>query len=289
MNHENIDPERALLGRAVQRPRRTTTSREQALRVLAAAGIDPEGLPRPAAAPIDEPVIPPAIDRLPLLLRDEVCVFCGSSAEGGICDDCDEKNSRNNVEIAGQEQERIRAARLERFRIAVGDYADTDPEQLPDTAARKAARQYVIGGRRGLTIFGPGRTGKTRSAVWIGRREHDAGKWVEFHQCAELRLAISEFNRKGEVGISTRPLFACDVLILDDFGNNEFDRKAEEFFLNLTEHRVNHGRRTIVTTQYNGTQLTALFKTRQMADAILRRIGREYCMTADTKTGEVIL
>lgn len=280
-NDRNDETARRLLGHPIRKDREPKTGAAEVARVLADAGIEP-------GEPIEREPVHEPIHTTPALMREDTCFFCGEMSNGPVCDDCEAKNQNQNERIEREKVAEVQAARLEIFRERVGGYFDTDPDLLPDFAARRAARDYMIGGKRSITFFGPGRTGKTRSAVWLGRREHDAGKWVEFRQCGELRQEIAEHARNGTLSKGSRPLYACDVLILDDFGNHEFTRTACEFFLALLEKRTIQGRRNFVTGQYDGPQLRELIKPLQMAEAIMRRIGREFATTVNTQSGQII-
>jgi DNA replication protein DnaC len=288
MNQNDIA--RRLLGHEIYRgpqPRTSAGTAEIARQLLAEQGIDPDSLPAPE--PRREPAkAPESPGLLSTLLDGRTCIYCGDSADM-ICDDCAAKGDRLREEQAAAEESKRQAARLEIFRDRVGGYFDTEFDLLPDTICRRAVADWIpsnLGGRRGLTIVGPGKTGKTRSAVLISRREHDRGEWVEFRQCGELRQEVAQHARNGEFARGVKALFSCGVLILDDFGNHEFTRTAEEFFLSLLERRAITRRRTIVTSQYDAKQLGELFHTRQMADAVLRRIGIEFVSTAHTGTGD---
>ncbi len=210
------------------------------------------------------------------------CLYCGENAPEGVCDDCDAVAAEKNAALG----ERLTAAAIEArkrdFREKVGNYADNQLELLPDTAAIRAVPSFIVGGQFGMTIMGPGSTGKTRAACMIAEKEITAGHWVEFRQCGDLRQEIIGHARKGEHAQGVRPLIRCALLVLDDFGNHEFTRTTEEFFLSLLEKRNNTGKRTVVTSQYHASQLRPLFTTPQMADAILRRMGKQFATVVNT-------
>lgn len=210
----------------------------------------------------------------------DVCLYCGEPADL-VCDECDRKAQASSAAADEAKRRRKIAERREKFRESFREYADTDRDKLPRTAALTAATSFIVGGTKGLLITGPGRTGKTRSATWICRRELEEGRTVDFIAAPDLRASfghVRDFERVPR----WRTLIGVDVLVIDDFGNHTFTRAAEEGFLNLIEARINRKKRTIVTSQYNSAQLAALLTTDQMADALLRRIGGEFNAIADT-------
>ncbi len=226
-------------------------------------------------------------DRTAFIGIPNTCFHCGDTSAEIICPDCEARIQAANAAAEQRIAEQAIQRRLDIFREKVGDYADTVKDLLPATAARRIAGEYYVGGKAGLTISGPGDTGKTRACVWIAGQEVLAGRWVDFRQCGDLRREIGDHARHGEFGRAVKPLMQCDVLILDDFGNHEFTRTTEEFFLSLLERRTNGGRRNFITSQYTSAQLRKLFTTEQMADAILRRIGRQYATLVNTADNTV--
>jgi DNA replication protein DnaC len=230
-----------------------------------------------------------ALAKLMRFAKSTSCIYCGENAPDGVCDDCDRTAEAKNVALGERLALGALEAKKRAFREKVGNYCDNQPELLPDTAAIRAVPQFVVGGRCGLTLIGPGSTGKTRAACMVAEKEMAAGNWVEFRQCGDLRQEVIGFARKGEQAQGVRPLLKCDLLILDDFGNHEFTRTTEEFFLSLLERRTNTGKRTVVTTQYQPAQLKALFTTPQMADAILRRVGKQFALVANTGDNTITL
>ena len=226
-------------------------------------------------------------DRPAIFGTHNTCFHCGDTCADIVCPDCEAKIEAKNRALADRQADEDVQRRLDLFRSKVGNYADTVKDLLPATAARRIAGEYFVGGKAGLTISGPGDTGKTRACVWIAGQELQAGRWVDFRQCGDLRREIGDHARNGEFGRAVKPLMQCEVLILDDFGNHEFTRTTEEFFLSLLERRTNGGRRTFITSQYTADQLKPLFTTDQMADAVLRRIGRQYATIVNTADNTV--
>ncbi len=220
--------------------------------------------------------------------RADTCIFCGDPTTEMVCPECDAKNTAANEAKQAQDMNARHRERERAFQDKIGNYADTEMVRLPETAARRAAAEYVIGSGAGLTISGPGDTGKTRSAVWVAMKEVAAGRWAEFRQCGELRQEVVQHAKNGEWGRGIGPLMRCDLLVLDDFGNHEFTRTAEEFFLAMLERRTNTGKRTFVTTQYTAEQLRKLFTTEQMADAVLRRIGKGFATMVNTRENLIL-
>lgn len=225
----------------------------------------------------------------PLLLeRTNLCFYCGEiiNPDDVICDDCDREKQEFNEKKKQEADAQDLARRVREFNESCGAYGDVDPTKLPDTAAYRAASGLITGGSRGLTIAGPSRTGKTYSAVWAARREVQAGLSAEFINSAELRASVGHSRDILRLPTVSR-LMRVGILILDDFGNNEFSRAGEELFQMILERRHIRRLRTFVTTQYTPDQLRVLMNTTQTADAICRRIGVEFNAMGNTATGEV--
>lgn len=221
------------------------------------------------------------------------CMYCGEPAEM-VCDECEAQNQAAEAQRLAEQEAQHKADRRAAFRIKVGDYADTELARLPEGSAREIATTYALGSGAGLTLSGVGGKGKTRAAVFIAQKElEQSGAWVEFHQCGALRQEMAAFARNGEWARGIKPLMKCDILILDDLGNHDVTRTLEEMLLAVLEHRTMTRKRTFVTTQYSVDELrgtdgkTGVFSTMQMADAILRRIGRQFATIVNTTTGSI--
>lgn len=221
------------------------------------------------------------------------CMYCGEPAEM-VCDECEAQNQAAEAQRVAEQEAAHKAERRAAFREKVGDYADTELARLPEGAAREIATTYPLGSLAGLTLSGTGGKGKTRAAVFVAQKElEQSGAWVEFRQCGALRQEMAAFARNGEWARGIKPLMKCDILILDDLGNHDITRNLEEMLLAVLEERTSRRKRTFVTTQYTTDELrgtdgkAGVFSTMQMADAILRRIGRQFATIVNTTANTI--
>lgn len=159
-------------------------------------------------------------------------------------------------------------------------YADAD---LADLLADKeqaghaqAAREWwAKEGAATLVAAGSVGTGKTHLAYALGNRAVAQGRWVEVWSVADLLVDL----RPSGDPTAERRARDCDLLILDDLMALNVSPWAVEIITAIVDHRVNTGRRQVVTTNVPSDALTAAWGNR-----LMDRLA--YRMVAVVMTGE---
>ena len=223
---------------------------------------------------IDDPVIKRVLNSL------WSQVTCGPCATQAI----QEKADRDK---AARQNERLESWRS----ICPLIYQETDPTY--PTLCKKAYRKtmaYQFKGGKGLVLGGDSRSGKTRSAFDLLRREYMAGRSVKHIMAASFSLwnrdAAKHGLRRWESEIK-RP----DILFIDDVGKaitgDGRGDYAESQFWAILETRFAHGLPVVLTIQQSGEQMQERMSG-EVGKAFVERI-REFCdqIKFETQKGEV--
>jgi DNA replication protein DnaC len=211
---------------------------------------------------IDDPIIKRVLEGL------WSQVTCGPCAKQAI----DEK---------AQREKEVRASeRLEQWReICPLIYQETDPQHAGiDQRAHLRALAHEFKPGKGLVLAGASRTGKTRSAFSILKREFLAGKSVKYVLASEFRLwnaEISQYGLKKWTSAVKRP----SILFIDDVGKaitgDGRGDYTESQFWSILETRFSHGLPVLLTVQQTGEQMRERMSG-ETGTAFIERI-REFC------------
>ena len=191
--------------------------------------------------------------------------------EGTVyCADCTKKRAEEAVWNARRRLEELIADIPVEFR-------ETDEEKLPDKKAWEQVKECEFG-KRGLLLVGPTRSGKSRSAFLIVKREmirHRRVQWLTaFKLIPWPAMWMSDSAAMVE---SLKQLAAVDLLLLDDVFKAKLTERVEEALFALLDERANHGRPTIITL--NDTGLTLQSRLSDDRGAALIERMREFCRT----------
>jgi DNA replication protein DnaC len=122
----------------------------------------------------------------------------------------------------------------------------------------------------GVAILGPSGLGKTHIAIGLGMKALQAGVRVYFLSAQDLLDQIHAAQLDGIPGHKQRHLNNVPVLIIDEIGYVEFDKKAAIWFFQLLCQR--HERRsTIITSNKAFAEWGDIFGDPAMAGAMLDR------------------
>jgi DNA replication protein DnaC len=122
----------------------------------------------------------------------------------------------------------------------------------------------------GVAILGPSGLGKTHLAIGLGMKALQAGVRVYFLSAQDLLDQIHAAQLDGIPGHKQRHLNNVPILIIDEIGYVEFDKKAAIWFFQLLCQR--HERRsTIITSNKAFAEWGDIFGDPVMAGAMLDR------------------
>lgn len=158
----------------------------------------------------------------------------------------------------------------------------TNIERLPEKL-RQAARSWEPGvEHHSLLLHGTTGTGKTRTAWCIANRLWSAKASVGVrHRLLFLTMPqlteqiTSSFSEDRGHERLMDGLNGCELLVMDDLGKEKMTPRVVADLFALVDHRANHLKPTIITTNFNGTGLSARFEDAEMGAAFVRRL-RDY-------------
>lgn len=193
------------------------------------------------------------------------------------CEPCAKAAIEEKAERDRKEREGIRLEQWNEICPLV--YQNTDPNHEGiDTEAHTKTMQYQFKPGKGLVLAGKSRTGKTRSAFALLKREFMKGKSVKYVLAAEFRLwnaEISQYGLKKWQSAVKRP----SILFIDDVGkaitgDGRGDYTESQFWA-ILETRFSHGLPVILTIQQSGDQMRERMSG-EVGTAFIERI-REFC------------
>jgi len=116
---------------------------------------------------------------------------------------------------------------------------------------------------KGLLLWGPVGSGKTWAACALWRDYLASGKSVERRTYRELLIEIrGSFVRNEDEAVAIKQFLFCDVLIIEDLAackNTEF---AIDTILHIIDHRIEHLRPTIITSNLSPENIERVFGER---------------------------
>lgn len=190
-----------------------------------------------------------------------------------VCPDC-------GLKLKVREAAQKKAHRLEEWRrLCPPLFQDTDRSHpgMPPTAILDRILGWPFG-PKGLVIYGPTRTGKTRSTwLLIKRLMVEDAKRVRVLTSGELarQCALAYGTGAEEASAWFNDLARADVLFIDDFGKMKMTERVEAELFELLDYRTSHRKPVILTTNYVGTDLLNMMSA-DRAEPTLARI-REFC------------
>lgn len=213
--------------------------------------------------------------------RPCICQRCGSEFASWIklpyCAECAEALYAANAEQACLD---ALAARCRDFWDGIPPlYRQTDKARLAPPL-RSAIESYEYG-PMGVGFIGSAGAGKTRAAVLILAGLMEQGMSTLYLPATELSAAAAgafsddpkEKERCREILRKSRKVKA---LLIDDLGKGRLTERAESELYDILEHRTGHLLPTFWTANSEAKGLRSML-SRDRADALIRRIGREFC------------
>lgn len=220
-------------------------------------------------------------------MASDRCPGCGGwLAEGlALCSPC-KARQREEGDRARLTHESLSAARQGAKERTRGAFPlviqETELDSLPAKMG-DVARSYQPANRESWVLFGPTRSGKTRTAY------HMAITYAAHHGQPATFLTMRRFEatieksfkdkRHGEV---LEGIIAAPFLVLDDFGKEKLTERLAVDLFAIIDERTADKRPTVITTNLNGELLEAKLAAVEpsLAEALVARL-REFFRKAN--------
>ena len=131
------------------------------------------------------------------------------------------------------------------------DYAVT----AANRDAVDAAHMMVADEIKGLFLHGEKGTGKTKLAAIIANERAGVGKPVLFASVPDLMADIRRSFKDGTTSEAVQAVKNTPFLVLDDLGAEKMTEWVGEQLFCIVNHRYNECLQTVVTSNYNPTQI----------------------------------
>lgn len=181
------------------------------------------------------------------------------------------------AELAGK-QERSLARRLKQARFPAPKTLDTFlPDRLPHLTPAQigelAACHYIRQLDNVLAIGNSG-TGKSHLAIALGIEATRQGFSVRFQMVMPLLDQLLEARDNRELRQQMRPLEACDLLILDEFGYQSLSQPQASMLFQLFAGR-HEQKSTYVTTNLEFSKWGGVMNDPMLAAALVDRFAHK--------------
>ena len=130
------------------------------------------------------------------------------------------------------------------------DYTVTDGNRKAVEAAR-----WMLAGGSGVFFYGTKGTGKTKLAAIIANERARAGSPVLFASVPDLMADIRSSFKDGTTSEAVQAVKNTPFLVLDDLGAERMTEWVGEQLFCIVNHRYNECLQTVVTSNYNPTQI----------------------------------
>lgn len=154
-------------------------------------------------------------------------------------------------------------------------YQDTDANRLLPPADEVLALEYPTDGK-GVLLYGPTRTGKTRTAYLLARKWFIPRDWAmaAFNGGSFARAVADEYGN-GNAGGFHAMLNALPILLLDDAFKARLTPAVQDALYSVVEDRMAAMRPTILTMN-SGTEDVEAAMATDLAGPMIARL-RESC------------
>lgn len=164
----------------------------------------------------------------------------------------------------------LRQARF-RYGASIEEIDFTSARGLDKTKMLRLAEGTFIQKRQNLLVTGPTGVGKSFIASALGHQGCRLGYRSLYFNTQKLFSRLKMLKADGTYMREMNRIEKCDLLILDDFGLQQFDNTARMNLMEIIEDR--HGRRsTIIASQLPVAKWHEIIGESTVADAILDRM-----------------
>lgn len=167
------------------------------------------------------------------------------------------------VEICQWERQRREQARINRLvrsaRVPMAYAQDTfqDYRQTPENEEAVKAARWIIGddSGKGLFLYGPRGTGKTKLAAIIANERLRQGKPVLFSSVPDLLGDIRASFHRGDTEEVLQSVKEASFLVLDDLGAERMTEWVGEQLFAIVNYRYNERLSTVVTSNFSPDEI----------------------------------
>ena len=155
-------------------------------------------------------------------------------------------------------REKLRIAKLfSSARIPRAYEGDTFADYTVTDGNRKAveAARWILADGSGVFFYGAKGTGKTKLAAIIANERARAGHPVLFASVPDLMADIRASFDGGKTAETVQAVKETPFLVLDDLGSEKMSEWVGEQLFCIVNHRYNERLQTVVTSNYNPTQI----------------------------------
>ena len=163
-----------------------------------------------------------------------------------------------------REQARIdRLVRSARVPMAYAQDTFQDYRQTSENEAAVRAARWIIGddSGRGLFLYGPRGTGKTKLAAIIANERLRQGKPVLFSSVPDLLGDIRASFHRGDTEEVLQSVKEASFLVLDDLGAERMTEWVGEQLFAIVNYRLNERLATVVTSNFSPDEIIGRMAT----------------------------
>lgn len=171
--------------------------------------------------------------------------------------------------------------------ICPSQYREIDFNKLPCSreCVDKVYQWFYTGGR-GLILHGDYRSGKTRLAWHIVKREFMANRSLKYFFSTVFTDKASEAHAECKASRFYEDLKRPDILFIDDLGKGRITHRAAESLFSVIDFRISEGKPTIMTTNFVGETLKGRIDDEDLAEALIHRMRECFDMIQIKKQGK---
>lgn len=131
-------------------------------------------------------------------------------------------------------------------------------------AINKEEIRAHINKRHSIYLHSEYGTGKTHFLLWLAKKYYNMGYSVYFAMFADISRELKKEigDRQGGIynkSINTK-MRECDILCIDDLGNEQMTPFTHEALVTVINHRYVHKKPTFITSNYDPKALYNIYK-----------------------------